>query len=44
MMGGDITVEGEPGRGLTFTIRLRGLVDAPKEVVTANPANTGEPH
>jgi signal transduction histidine kinase len=31
MMGGDITVEGEPGRGLTFTIRLPGIVDAPKE-------------
>ena len=25
-------------------IRLPGIVDAPKEVVTADPANTEEPH
>jgi adenylate cyclase len=31
MMGGDITVKSEPGRGSTFTIRLPRIVDAPKE-------------
>jgi signal transduction histidine kinase len=42
MMGGDITAESEVGRGSTFTIRLPRIVDAPKELVAANPARTGE--
>ena len=42
-MGGDITVESEPGRGSTFTIRPPRIVDAPKEVVAANPTHTEEP-
>jgi adenylate cyclase len=41
MMGGDITVESEPGRGSTFTIRVPRIVDAPKEIA-ANLAHTGE--
>jgi signal transduction histidine kinase len=42
MMGGDITVESELGKGSKFTIRLPRIVDAPKEVVVANQAQSGE--
>jgi signal transduction histidine kinase len=43
MMGGDINVESELGRGSTFTIRLPRSVETPKEGVVSDRTPTGHP-